>query len=219
MYQMIQNSDSFQPKSPVLTFSQNFHPSSLFHTTTHFQRHALQTIRNAQSSYFRCWSSSNSKCFFSYETDQIIHAQVRAVSSPTDQLVLSASRDTTAISWKRSSVSLSSTFTAEAVLKAGSLFVNAVAYIPPTPDAPEGKGQNHTGRDLDVEQCHRLCDNRWSGCGHQYIQPAASEERTRFLSHWSFGQYLHLRCDTCWDDYFWILGQVERRSQELKRWN
>ncbi|KAF4615497.1 hypothetical protein D9613_002740 [Agrocybe pediades] len=63
-------------------------------------------------------------------------SDVRALSSPTDQLVLSASRDSTAISWQRSSDSLQ--FAPEVVLKAGSRYVNAVAYIPPTPDSPKG---------------------------------------------------------------------------------
>ncbi|PPR06426.1 hypothetical protein CVT26_004838 [Gymnopilus dilepis] len=61
---------------------------------------------------------------------------VRALSSPTNELILSASRDTTAIAWQRSP-SIQE-FKPENVLKAGSRYVNAVAYIAPTPDAPKG---------------------------------------------------------------------------------
>ncbi|KZT09614.1 PFU-domain-containing protein [Laetiporus sulphureus 93-53] len=63
-------------------------------------------------------------------------ADVRAVASPTDELVLSASRDTTAIAWNRSADK--SSFTQTAVLHGGSRYLNAVTYLPPTPDAPSG---------------------------------------------------------------------------------
>ncbi|KAF7966377.1 hypothetical protein HWV62_38895 [Athelia sp. TMB] len=61
---------------------------------------------------------------------------VRAVAAPTNSLVLSASRDTTAISWTRESSS--STFTPGSLLRAGTRYVNAIAYIPPSTDAPHG---------------------------------------------------------------------------------
>ncbi|KAF6763887.1 phospholipase A-2-activating protein [Ephemerocybe angulata] len=51
-------------------------------------------------------------------------SDVRAVASPTNDLVLSASRDTTAIVWNRTS----SGFTPEHTLAAGSRYVNAVSY-------------------------------------------------------------------------------------------
>ncbi|KAL0565642.1 WD repeat protein Lub1 [Marasmius crinis-equi] len=63
-------------------------------------------------------------------------SDVRAVRSPANDLVLSASRDSTAIAWKRSESS--STFNTDAVFKASSRYVNAVAYIPPTNEAPQG---------------------------------------------------------------------------------
>ncbi|KAF8912027.1 phospholipase A-2-activating protein [Gymnopilus junonius] len=63
-------------------------------------------------------------------------SDVRALSSPTDQLILSASRDSTAISWERSPSEQE--FKVEVVLRAGSRYVNAIAYIAPTPDAPKG---------------------------------------------------------------------------------
>ncbi|KAL4067764.1 WD40-repeat-containing domain protein [Scleroderma yunnanense] len=62
-------------------------------------------------------------------------SDVRAVVSPSDDLVLSASRDSTAISWLRQSPS---SFTPASVIRAGSRFVNAVAYLPPTTRAPQG---------------------------------------------------------------------------------
>lgn len=62
-------------------------------------------------------------------------SDVRALNSPTNQLILSASRDTTAISWHRSS---ESQFSHGHVLRAGSRYVNSVTYIFPTADAPKG---------------------------------------------------------------------------------
>ncbi|KAI6045574.1 WD40-repeat-containing domain protein [Pisolithus marmoratus] len=62
-------------------------------------------------------------------------SDVRAVASPSDNLILSASRDSSAISWSRVS---SSSFAPASILRAGSRFVNAVAYLPPTPRAPRG---------------------------------------------------------------------------------
>lgn len=62
--------------------------------------------------------------------------QVRAVVSPTNELVLSASRDTTAISWHRTAPG--APFSPEHVLRPGSRYINAVAYIPPSPAAPKG---------------------------------------------------------------------------------
>ncbi|KAI0807771.1 phospholipase A-2-activating protein [Fomes fomentarius] len=62
-------------------------------------------------------------------------SDVRAVVSPTDDLIVSASRDTTAISWSRSA---GAEFTQASTLRAGSRYVNAVAYLPPAPGAPEG---------------------------------------------------------------------------------
>ncbi|KAG6833074.1 hypothetical protein H0H87_011819 [Tephrocybe sp. NHM501043] len=63
-------------------------------------------------------------------------SDVRALSSPTNELILSASRDATAISWQRPSPD--APFAPVSVLRAGSRYVNSVAYITPTPDAPKG---------------------------------------------------------------------------------
>ncbi|KAI0782211.1 phospholipase A-2-activating protein [Abortiporus biennis] len=63
-------------------------------------------------------------------------SDVRAVASPRDDLILSASRDTTAITWTRSAPNVP--FVKGSVLRAGTRFVSAVTYIPPSPDAPEG---------------------------------------------------------------------------------
>ncbi|KAI0780583.1 phospholipase A-2-activating protein [Trametes elegans] len=62
-------------------------------------------------------------------------SDVRAVVAPVDDLILSASRDTTAIAWQRTAPS---SFTQSTTLQAGSRFINAVAYLPPAPGAPEG---------------------------------------------------------------------------------
>ncbi|KAF9014025.1 phospholipase A-2-activating protein [Cyathus striatus] len=62
-------------------------------------------------------------------------SDVRALVSPENDLVLSASRDTTAIAWRRSSLNQ---FTQESVFQASSRYVNSVAYIHPTSDAEHG---------------------------------------------------------------------------------
>ncbi|TFK30205.1 phospholipase A-2-activating protein [Coprinopsis marcescibilis] len=64
-------------------------------------------------------------------------SDVRALAAPTNDLILSASRDTTAIAWNRTS-SGGNEFSNATVLRAGSRYINAVAYVPPTPDAPKG---------------------------------------------------------------------------------
>ncbi|KAH7923472.1 PFU-domain-containing protein [Leucogyrophana mollusca] len=63
-------------------------------------------------------------------------SDVRAVASPTENIILSASRDSTAIPWLRPSPS--SPFSPASILRAGNRFINAVGYIPPSPDAPQG---------------------------------------------------------------------------------
>ncbi|KAI9446298.1 WD40-repeat-containing domain protein [Lactarius indigo] len=62
-------------------------------------------------------------------------ADVRAVVSPSDNLILSASRDATAISWIKPS---GSSFSPANTFRASPRFINSVAYIPPTPEAPQG---------------------------------------------------------------------------------
>ncbi|KAG1823274.1 WD40-repeat-containing domain protein [Suillus variegatus] len=63
-------------------------------------------------------------------------SDVRAVASPTESIILSASRDSTAISWKRPSPTVP--FTPSSILRAGSKYINAVQYISPSPEAPQG---------------------------------------------------------------------------------
>ncbi|KAG6889830.1 hypothetical protein C0995_014307 [Termitomyces sp. Mi166 len=63
-------------------------------------------------------------------------SDVRALSSPTNDLVLSASRDATAIYWQKPSPV--APFAPASVLRAGSRYINSVAYIAPTSDAPKG---------------------------------------------------------------------------------
>jgi len=73
-----------------------------------------------------------------------------------DQLILSASRDTTAISWQKSQDNAS--FTAANVFRASSRYVNAIAYIPPTSDA--SKGYVVTGGQDTVINIYRLDEPR-----------------------------------------------------------
>lgn len=62
--------------------------------------------------------------------------QVRAVVAPSDDLILSASRDSTAISWIKPS---GSSFSPAYTFRASSRFVNSVAYLKPTTEAPQGE--------------------------------------------------------------------------------
>lgn len=65
------------------------------------------------------------------------HSQdVRGVASPTAGLVLSASRDATAIVWEKSQSEPK--FTISATYKPSEGFINSIAYVPPSADAPQG---------------------------------------------------------------------------------
>ncbi|KAF8350535.1 phospholipase A-2-activating protein [Amanita rubescens] len=63
-------------------------------------------------------------------------SDVRALSTPTPNLILSASRDTTAIHWERAPSGNS--FHVKSILRAGSRYVNSITYLQPTSDAPAG---------------------------------------------------------------------------------
>lgn len=67
--------------------------------------------------------------------------QVRAVASPTDNVVLSASRDSTAIAWIKDSTH---SFSPASVFRAGERFVNSVTHLPPTAEAPHGERLHHS---------------------------------------------------------------------------
>ncbi|KAI0256861.1 WD40-repeat-containing domain protein [Lactifluus subvellereus] len=60
---------------------------------------------------------------------------VRAVVAPSNNLILSASRDSTAISWIKAP---GSSFSPAHTYRAGPRFINSVAYLSPTPEAPQG---------------------------------------------------------------------------------
>ncbi|KAJ7940186.1 phospholipase A-2-activating protein [Mycena leptocephala] len=79
-------------------------------------------------------------------------SDVRALSTPADDLILSASRDSTAIVWRRDSATAG--FTSDSVFNASTRYVNAVTYLPPTADAP--KGYAVTGDQLGVINVYSL---------------------------------------------------------------
>lgn len=62
--------------------------------------------------------------------------QVRAVVAPSDNLILSASRDSTAISWIKPP---ESSFSPAYSYRTGPRFINSVAYLSPTTEAPQGE--------------------------------------------------------------------------------
>ncbi|KAG9013860.1 hypothetical protein FRB94_004241 [Tulasnella sp. JGI-2019a] len=63
-------------------------------------------------------------------------SDVRSVASPTPRIVLSASRDTTAIVWTRPDEQ--SSFENTSTLSVSARFVNAITYLRPTTEAPQG---------------------------------------------------------------------------------
>jgi phospholipase A-2-activating protein len=63
--------------------------------------------------------------------------------APSDDLILSASRDSTAISWIKSS---GSSFSPANTFRASSRFVNSVAYLKPTTEAPQGESVSTLAR-------------------------------------------------------------------------
>ncbi|KAJ7024254.1 phospholipase A-2-activating protein [Mycena alexandri] len=63
-------------------------------------------------------------------------SDVRALSTPADDLILSTSRDSTAIIWRRDPTA--GKFASDSVFHASTRYVNAVTYLPPTADAPKG---------------------------------------------------------------------------------
>ncbi|CAK5265205.1 unnamed protein product [Mycena citricolor] len=98
---------------------------------------AVQAIRYACGPHLRRTSPSLIVLPIELSDRQI---QVRGLSTPADDLILSASRDSTAIVWRRdpSSSSPASAFTPATVYHPSTRFVNAVTYLPPTPEAPKG---------------------------------------------------------------------------------
>ncbi|KAF5388995.1 hypothetical protein D9757_005125 [Collybiopsis confluens] len=123
-------------------------------------------------------------------------SDVRAVNSPTNDSILSASRDSTAIAWQK--VSSSNNFTSETVIKASSRYVNAVAYIPPTPDAP--KGYILTGDQEAIINIFSL-----------------SQQGSRFFVIGPHRQYLCFGCHAGGYNNIWFLGSV-RSSLFLGIW-
>ena len=67
---------------------------------------------------------------------EALSLQVRSVASPSSNLILSASRDTKALAWTRGDES--SAFTPSIPFHAGEKFVNAVTYLPPNVEGPNG---------------------------------------------------------------------------------
>jgi len=121
-------------KCPSIDLYQHLFCTTLDFTTFHVLNcHVLQALCESCSTHARC------PCHTLPLSLQIADvSQVRAVCSPTDSLIVSASRDATAISWRRPSPS--EPFGVQAVLRPGSgRFVSTVTYIPPSPDAPEGE--------------------------------------------------------------------------------
>ncbi|KAF7295597.1 Phospholipase A-2-activating protein [Mycena indigotica] len=62
-------------------------------------------------------------------------SDVRALSTPSDDLILSSSRDSTAIVWRATTPPA---FAQDSVFHPSTRYVNAVAYLPPSAEAPKG---------------------------------------------------------------------------------
>jgi hypothetical protein len=96
---------------------------------------ALQTIGISGFTHLRRTSRSSHR-FPVLTGSPRSNEQVRALASPTDDLIISASRDSTAILWQKPNPS--TPFEQERTFKPGSGYVNAVTIVPPSPDAPKG---------------------------------------------------------------------------------
>ena len=120
------------PTTPFTNYKHPFVLSAFFFRQPPRQPHALQTLSYPPSSLDRCRPSTISRAPFGTLTTP----QVRAVVAPSNDLILSASRDSTAISWIKQS---GSSFSPANTFRAGSRFVNSVAYLQPTSEAPQGE--------------------------------------------------------------------------------
>ncbi len=135
------------------------------------------------------------------------------MAAPTDALILSVSRDKTAVSWARPAPTAS--FAREAVFQAGAKYVNALSYIPPTPDAPKGmfclfKGVvpfprvKHT-TNLPSIRLRRHWRRRHS---HQCLRPLVCRRGARVQSHRPRRQRLCAGLSTVRPHSFGFMGQV-----------
>ncbi|KAH8117032.1 phospholipase A-2-activating protein [Phellopilus nigrolimitatus] len=103
-----------------------------------------------------------------YKLSASLHAHssdVRAVASPIDSLILSVSRDKTAVTWSRPAPA--APFEHEYAVDASSKYINAVAYIPPSADAPRGyvvTGGNETV--INVYPVHAPDESNYTLLGH-----------------------------------------------------
>ncbi|KAI0312500.1 WD40-repeat-containing domain protein [Amylostereum chailletii] len=118
---------------------------------------------------------------------------VRAVTSPNNDLIISASRDASAIAWIRSS---QNSFEPAITFRASDRFVNSVAYLPPSPDAPKGSAVTG-GQDAII--------NVWA------IDPSRSEPTHTLLGHTDNVCALHVG-----EDQSIISGSWDRTAKVWK---
>lgn len=132
--------------------------------------------------------------------------QVRAVVAPSNDLILSSSRDSTAISWIKAS---DSSFSPAHTFRAGSRFINAVAYLKPTPEAPQGKnmaaGLWTTPHDGAIRRLHRYGRSRLD---HKHLEHRANSRGAPVFPTGSLGQCLCFTCRGGWLHHFRVMGQV-----------
>ena len=121
----------FRPLVPFIYYK----PNPISSINIRVQPHALQTFCHPSDPFQRRRLSFPSRVLFGLLTIP----QVKAVVAPSDDLILSASRDSTAISWIRGS---DSSFSPVHTFRAGPRYINAVAYLKPTPEAPQGKNMS-----------------------------------------------------------------------------
>lgn len=131
--------------------------------------------------------------------------QVRAVASPNDDLILSASRDSTAIPWQRTS---SNQFTNPTIFKASSRYVNAVAYLPPLDGASKGVFQMSRAFESVLMCAHRLHCYRWPGYNDQPLLTRDRQAGSRLFTAWPHRQHLRLGYYIRWHYHFRLMGSV-----------
>jgi hypothetical protein len=154
--------------------------------------------------------------------DWVPTVQVRALASPTNDLILSASRDSTAILWQKPNPS--APFEQERTFRPGSGYVNAVTIVPPTPDAPKGVflARNHPVQILASENrggardpcalliwsACRVCRHRWPRHGYQRLPIGFPTRRAGVYLDRSRTQRLRAEHRFRRDYHLRVMGQV-----------
>jgi WD40 repeat protein len=102
------------------------------------------------------------------------HLQVRAVLPLSNDVVISAARDKTVRSWNRNK---SNDFQEDRLYSGHTNYVNALAYLPPNEDHPNGKCQDDRVKHFVLCASANTCSN--SHRSHCFLWSWKSHPRSR----------------------------------------